>query len=283
MLHLLPFSANILNSHKLLLNLDSNSYHERKVLDYELDYYVKGKRKVILNGEEFSVGDDTIVFRRPGDYIVSYGNYNCYVLTLDFSKKKEYSPGSYDRNNPSNTMQEASPNKLLELIPRCFTVKKNTEYVRIFEELCYLEYRDNAQATKALLLNQLFCLLLSDICHDALGPDRAEPQNILVSETHKYIEANYDRAITLCDLAKNACISPSYFSKKFKDATGMPPMEYVLSIRLTNAKHLLSSSDLTVCEIAHICGFNDAAYFSYYFKKKLGTSPKAYRLGGAKP
>ena len=47
MIDLLPFSANVLNTQKLILNLDSNTYHERTVMDYELDFYIKGKRKMI--------------------------------------------------------------------------------------------------------------------------------------------------------------------------------------------------------------------------------------------
>ena len=277
MLVALPFSANILNAHKFILNRDSISCHERVILDYELDYYIMGGRKMILNGESFSVDDDTIVFRKPGDHVVSYGNYNCYVLTLDFSKKKGDYHGTYDRVDPSNVMQELSDNKLLDLIPSRFAVKKTSEYVRIYEELCYHAYRDNADTTKTLLLNQLFCLILSDVCHNALSPERTELQSIILSETHKYIEVNQGRAITLEDLSKNVCLSPSYFSKKFKDAAGMSPLEYVLSIRFTSAKHMLSSTNLPICEIAQSCGFNHAAYFSYYFKKRFGISPKAYR------
>ena len=277
MLDLLPFSANILNTHKLILNLDSNTFHERTVMDYELDFYMKGRRKMILNGEEFFVGEDTVVFRKPGDHIISYGNYNCYILTIDFSNKKGECYGTYDRDAPTNTIQETSPNKLLELIPTHFTVKKNSEYIKIYEELCYHNHMENSETAKFLLLNQLFCQILADVCHNALKPVKDERENILLSETHKYIEANYSNNITLNELAKNVCISPSYFHKKFKEATNMSPMEYVLNMRLTNAKHLLSTSNLPICEISHVCGFNDAAYFSYYFKKKFGLSPKAYR------
>ena len=277
MLNSLPFSANILNAQKFVLNIDTNAYHERKVLDYELDFYINGGRKMLLNGKKFYISDNSIVFRRPGDHIISYGNYNCYILTIDFSQKKEEFYGNYDRDNPLNTMQEISSNKLLDLIPNHFISEKKSEYIKIYEELCYHSHKDNAQTTKSLLLNQLFCLIISDVCHHALKFNREEPENIILSETHKYIEENFGQTITLEELAKNVCISPSHFSKKFKESTNMSPMEYVLNIRLTNAKHLLSSSNLSIYEIAKVCGFNDAAYFSYYFKKKFEISPKKYR------
>ena len=49
MLDSLPFSANVLNAQKFVLNIDTDIYHEHRVLDYELDYYLDGTRTMLLN------------------------------------------------------------------------------------------------------------------------------------------------------------------------------------------------------------------------------------------
>ena len=63
----------------------------------------------------------------------------------------------------------------------------------------------------------------------------------------------------------------------FKKVANVTPNEYLISIRISNAKQLLSESNLSVAQIAEMCGFNDASYFSYYFKKTFGITPREYK------
>ena len=57
----------------------------------------------------------------------------------------------------------------------------------------------------------------------------------------------------------------------------MPPMQYILSIRIANAQNLLETTAYTVSEIAAIVGYDNPLYFSRLFKKQLGMSPTEYR------
>ena len=69
-----------------------------------------------------------------------------------------------------------------------------------------------------------------------------------------------------------------FFCKLFKKAANTTPAEYIISVRFSNAKLLLSESELTISQISEMCGFSDASYFSYYFKKSFGITPGEYRL-----
>jgi AraC-like DNA-binding protein len=68
------------------------------------------------------------------------------------------------------------------------------------------------------------------------------------------------------------------FIHKFKDLTGMTPIEYLTQIRINEAKFLLSNSPLNVAEISSIVGYDDPLYFSRVFKKVTGISPKNYKF-----
>ena len=70
-----------------------------------------------------------------------------------------------------------------------------------------------------------------------------------------------------------------YLRKLFKKEVGMSPLEYMTNLRMKNAEMLLSAmwaNDYTVAEIAQMCGFEDALYFSRVFKKHFGCSPSCF-------
>ncbi len=278
MINNMPFSAGILNVFKFNLIPEATAVHKRTATDYELDYYVGGNRKMSINGEQFTVGNGSVVFRKPGDFCVSSGAYNCYSLTLDFSNKKQNEYDTYDRNNPENTMQEICTNPLLELIPYHFISRHPSDYIKIYDKLSYNIHNINSKETNAILINQLLFLILSDVCYTIHNEASTNPESKILTETCKYIQENFHRPISIKELANNVSLSPSYFLKMFKKNANTTPTEYIISIRLSNAKQLLSESNLTIAQIAEACGFNDASYFSYYFRRCFGIKPSEYRL-----
>ena len=83
--------------------------------------------------------------------------------------------------------------------------------------------------------------------------------------------------IRLCDLASLVHLNESYFSRTFQREFGVPPIQYLLDVRIDHARRLLIESEDTVSEIADKCGFGSIHYFSRYFKKRLGISPREFR------
>lgn len=278
----LPFSAGILNVFKFNINPGETKIHKRTSTDYELDYYVGGNRKMSINGNSFTVGNGSLVFRRPGDFCVSSGAYNCYTLSLDFSNKKQDQYGIYDRNHTENSMQETCNNPLLDMIPPHLITKHQSDYIKIYNKMCYNLQNVNSQESNEILLNQLLFLILSDVCYSLNHETITTPESKILTETCKYIQENFHKNITIKELANNVSLSPSYFLKMFKKNANTTPTEYIISIRLSNAKQLLTESNLTVAQIAELCGFNDASYFSYYFRRRFGMKPSEYRLNELK-
>ena len=79
------------------------------------------------------------------------------------------------------------------------------------------------------------------------------------------------------EYAKLLSISTSRFRHLFTEEFGVSPHKMLLDIRLQNAKHFLTETDLSISEIARQVGYDDALYFSQIFKKQTGKTPKEYR------
>lgn len=101
------------------------------------------------------------------------------------------------------------------------------------------------------------------------------PANIAQLKT--YIDLNLNEPLTLEKCNSITCLSTSQTIRSFRQAYGMPPYEYLNLQRVDAAKILLKTSPLSIQEIATQVGFDDQNYFSKYFKKKVGKSPKHYR------
>ncbi|BDI33716.1 AraC family transcriptional regulator [Capsulimonas corticalis] len=91
-----------------------------------------------------------------------------------------------------------------------------------------------------------------------------------------YIDAHLHRNLTLAEMAAVAQISPYYFSRQFKQATGASPYDYVLRRRIERARTLLRSGRFSVGEVAQQLGFSDQSHFTRHFKRLTGQTPRAF-------
>jgi AraC family transcriptional regulator len=102
-----------------------------------------------------------------------------------------------------------------------------------------------------------------------------KPQNIL--QVISFIESNLWSSMELEGLAQKANLSKFHFCRVFKKYTGMNPMKYVNSLRISRAKELLAGNKNRVSLVANEVGFRDLSNFIRQFKKNTGVTPTAYR------
>ena len=103
----------------------------------------------------------------------------------------------------------------------------------------------------------------------------------IVDEALKYIEENYsDGELSLNMLASHVNVSPNHLSTIFSQQTGQTFIKYLTEYRMDKAKELLKCTSMRSSEISEAVGYKDPHYFSYMFKKTVGTTPTNYR--GAK-
>lgn len=92
-----------------------------------------------------------------------------------------------------------------------------------------------------------------------------------------YIEGNLTKDLTLAEIADVAHMSPHYFSRAFRNSTGIPPHRYVIDRRIEKAKTLLSEKHLPLVEVGLTVGFQNQSHFTTLFHKRTGVTPKVYR------
>jgi len=85
------------------------------------------------------------------------------------------------------------------------------------------------------------------------------------------------KKITLEDVAAYVYLSPSYFSKIFKEEMDVNFNAYLNYVRIEMSKKLLLDPSISMVEVSNLVGFEDQSYFSKVFKKMTGISPKKYR------
>lgn len=93
----------------------------------------------------------------------------------------------------------------------------------------------------------------------------------------RYIDTNYAKNITLESLAEISHVNKFYLAHSFTKCIGQSPINYLTNKRIEMCKELLSSSDMSVTQIASNVGFSSQSYFSQTFKSKTGMSPLQYR------
>jgi transcriptional regulator GlxA family with amidase domain len=92
-----------------------------------------------------------------------------------------------------------------------------------------------------------------------------------------YMNQNFQKPITLTEVAKLANMTDVSFSRFFKTRTGITFMDSLLEMRLGHASRLLIDTTQSVSEVAYNCGFNNISNFNRLFKKKKGCTPKEFR------
>ena len=92
-----------------------------------------------------------------------------------------------------------------------------------------------------------------------------------------YIHDHLASDLTLAEIAAAAGLSPSHFARLFRQATGQPPHQYVLTARIERAQYLLRQPDASVSAVAIQLGFYDESHFIRHFRRITGTAPGAWR------
>ena len=130
------------------------------------------------------------------------------------------------------------------------------------------QFLDNTVAKKALLCRAF----------QALSTPTDTKERKKLAPATAYLLEHLTEKVSCENLAKLCALSTARFYDLFHAEYGMAPLEYRATLLTRRAKQLLRDGSFTVTEIADILGFESVSYFSRFFKKHTGQSPKQYMM-----
>ncbi|AEE97815.1 response regulator [Mahella australiensis] len=103
------------------------------------------------------------------------------------------------------------------------------------------------------------------------------PEQNTIEKAKRYINRNYNKDISLENVADHVFLNPVYFSRFFKQQTGENFIDYLVRVRMEKAKEMLRDPRLKVHEISEMAGYKNTRYFSKLFKAYTGFTPSEFR------
>ena len=256
----------------------------KDITDFASDKYLKINSCGFQNAET-----PFTVIRKNGrkDYLIlliSQGNstilHNGKTYDLSAGNFVLYAPGEEQKysfeTNTSSMWCHFSGGILEELFEDC-NLQSGVYYTSnnaVLEAFSHLIRNFNAPSQSKLAIVYLLELIYN-ISSAITSPKSAFPDALL--SVISYINENYNKTISLDTLAKISGYSKSRFSHIFSEYMDTTPIRYQNEIRLRNAREMLTSTQLSVSDIALSCGFSDPLYFSRVFKNKYNKTPTEFR------
>lgn len=127
------------------------------------------------------------------------------------------------------------------------------------------------------LMNILTILVMRQTNYAAAMAPIRKSSPRLCATLRKYIDEHYKENLTLDTLASLSNVSKYYLVHAFTAEYDISPINYMISRRVEEAKHLLKNHDYSLALISHTVGFSSPSYFSQTFKRLTGMSPNEYR------
>ncbi len=232
---------------------------------YEIFYLLSGSCRFLLKDSVYQMDKGDLVFIAPGElhHSLYYPNSTCEIVTLYFKREHFH----LTVNN--------QPHSFMGSIPVLYQEDFHQLLSKMLSESSGIdEYSD---AFLRCYLSEILLILMRHSVMAEREPDLLNTKDADILLATKYIYKNFKQPLTLEEVSGVASLSPTYFSKKFKQITGMGFKEYLNFVRLKHAQAALLTTNNTITDIALEYGFNDSNYFKDIFKKVYGKSPREYR------
>lgn len=229
--------------------------HQTRGLDNDiLLYIIDGGARYDVSGLTFELHSGDLVFvprRTPYERWIEYSNFH--VLYVEF-------------------LLETTEN--IVYYPKYVTNISDIEFQ--FRKLykLWISNTPGYYASSMSALYKLLSMIITSHTPTYLSKDR---RIFLNNAQNTFLENYTNPDFSISEFVKQANISETYFRKIFKAAYGLPPNQYLISLRINRAKKLLELSQFSIKEISEQIGFSQQAHFSAAFKKATDFSPLEYR------
>ncbi len=247
---------------------------------YEMVYIKKGNAVFEIAGYPAELGPNDIIIIKPNQFhkfiVKSLSGCEFIVLNFKFTSKfdLQFSGISLEyfldfvsgkESGAFIKLKVSQKNEIINLLNR---ILKEKEKPDIGSEL--LNY---------MLVMELFVLISRALKMEWENSIKNKSSKLkeLIQVSVSYINNNYEREISLKDIAQYVFLSTSYFTRAFKEEMGISPINYLLKTRIERAKELLKDSTQKISDIALSVGFSNQQRFNDIFKKYVKMTPLQYR------
>ncbi len=235
------------------IDIDMHPYRENGRMDYQILYIDKGYGFFMFNGEYIRVDSGNVVIIPPH-------------IKNDYFYTKDSSTICYWIHFTGSGVEELLKN--LRLSGYIFKTGKFYEFRETFEKMTKA-CTGSDYTTESFLASCLYMIL--SLCGKKLYvPD--SPIYKILEEMRNSKISEYKNA----DFAVKCGLSEYHFIREFKKVIGKTPHKYMVEITVSKAIELFSTTNMNISETAYFLGFEDSLYFSRFFKKETGVSPKEY-------
>ena len=231
----------------------------------------------VISGQGYLDADDANgVTRRydlgPGQgFLICPGLVNTYCA--DQHDPWKYVWLEFDGLRASEYVESAG----LNLSQAVYRPQSRAEGQRTRDIMLYMAQHSDASTLH--LMGNLFLFLdaLIQTSSTRRGLHGVQLKDFYIQEAINYMEHNYQRELSVEELADVCKLNRSYFSKLFKDSMGCPPQEFLIRLRLSRAAGFMKGTRMSIGDIAARCGYPNQLHFSRAFKKRYGVSPREWR------
>ena len=144
-------------------------------------------------------------------------------------------------------------------------------------QMLYIVEHEDASILELIGRTYLFLDYLTRSLTSHPIPVKSKLRNFYIAEALAYIEENYQRDISIEEIAGNCGLNRSYFGKIFKEDVGSTPQKFLLNYRMVKATELLQHTNMPIAEISPLVGYPNQLHFSRAFKGHFGMSPRHWR------
>ena len=148
------------------------------------------------------------------------------------------------------------------------------EFDALFQQI-EATYKAGRRSSEELALNLLERLLIR--CFEETPENSNDPVDPRIEDACQYISRKLAADLSLEDVARHVCLSPSRLAHLFRDQMGVSLVRWREDQRMILAKHLLHTTRLPIARVASLVGYDDQMYFSRVFRKRVDSSPTDFR------
>jgi AraC-like DNA-binding protein len=237
----------------------------RELNEYQLLYLIEGE------GIFHSAHQETTIIKEGDLFLLFPGEWHTYYPASD-KVWKSYWIGFKGQN-----MDVRVKNGFLSRERPIYHVGFSAQIVDLYKQAFDTAVKEAAYSQQLLagIVNHLIGVMYSLERNIALSNNMAHVD--MISHARLRIREEIEGSLTIQQLAKELGVSYSNFRKLFKEYTGISPALYQQDLKLQRAKELLSTTNMSVKEIAYQLNFDSPDYFSAKFKIKTGRKPSEFR------